>query len=166
MPLLDMSTYAHRSYYALGYPFWKPVESYLDRTRPVAFKIWSCLVFNEQDLIVKVRASTLEAHRKKLTTSVLMGFVFISILCLKQWFAFITFVTAKNYVPLSVKRIYNLVARTEILMHCWEFINRRKFELSLKGESMSDGHWTKQKLPVNNISENTFLSDVHLQLSS
>ena len=61
------------------------VNSHLDKTRPVALKIWLCLIFNEQDLIVKLRASSLQADRRKLTASVLMGFVPIAILCLKQW---------------------------------------------------------------------------------
>ena len=43
----------------------KPVDSRLDKKRPVASKIWSCLIFNVEDLIVKLRASTLQADRKK-----------------------------------------------------------------------------------------------------
>ena len=57
-----------------------------------SFEIWYCLIFNEQDLIVKLRASTLQADRRKLIPSVLMGFVLIATLCLKQWDAFTTFV--------------------------------------------------------------------------
>ena len=45
----------------------KPVDSYLDKTRPLARKVWSRLIFNEKDLIVKFRASTLHADRRKLT---------------------------------------------------------------------------------------------------
>ena len=37
----------------------KPADSYLDKTGLVALKIWSCVFFNEHDLIVKLRASTL-----------------------------------------------------------------------------------------------------------
>ena len=44
----------------------KPVDSHLDKTRPVALKLWSCLILNVQDLIVKLRASTLQADRRKL----------------------------------------------------------------------------------------------------
>ena len=79
----------------VGISIQKPVDSHLDKTRPVALKIWACLIFNVQDLIVKLRASTLQAYRRKLIASVLMGFVLIAILCLKQWVAFITFVTVK-----------------------------------------------------------------------
>ena len=43
----------------------KPVDSHLDKTKPVALKIWSCLIFNVQDLNLKLRASTLQADRRK-----------------------------------------------------------------------------------------------------
>ena len=61
----------------------KSVDSHLDKTRPVALKTWSLVMFNVQDRIVKLRASTLQADRRKLIASVLMGFVLIAILCLK-----------------------------------------------------------------------------------
>ena len=62
----------------------KPVDSDLDKTSSAALKMRSCLIFNVQDLIIKWRASTTQADRKKLTASVLLGFVLIAILCLKQ----------------------------------------------------------------------------------
>ena len=52
----------------------KQVDSHLDKKRPAALKIWSCPISKEQDLIVKLRASTLQADRRKLTALVLMGF--------------------------------------------------------------------------------------------
>ena len=52
----------------------EPAYSRIDKTTPMALKILSCLLFNEKDLIVKMRASTLQADRKKLTALVLMGF--------------------------------------------------------------------------------------------
>ena len=85
----------------------KRVDSHLDKTRPIALKIWSSLVFNVQHLIVKLRASTLQADRKKLIASVLMGFVLTAVLCLKQWDAFITFVPVKSCAHLSLKKISN-----------------------------------------------------------
>ena len=57
------------------------------QNKTLALKIWSCLIFNVQDLIVKLRASKLQADRRKLIASVLMSFVLIEILCLKQWVA-------------------------------------------------------------------------------
>ena len=52
----------------------KPVEPYLDKTRPAAMKIWSCLIFYEKDQNVKLNASLQQADWRKLTASVLMGF--------------------------------------------------------------------------------------------
>ena len=72
----------------VGISFQKPVDSHLDKTRPVAWRKWSCFIFNEQDLIVKLGASTLQADRK-LTVSVLMGFFSLQH-CLKQWVPFTT----------------------------------------------------------------------------
>ena len=95
----------------------KRVDSYLDKTRPEVFKIWSCPISNEQDLIVKLRASTLQVDRRKLIASVLMGFVLIATLCLKPWVAFITSVPVKSCVPLSLKKIFNVVAKRESSMH-------------------------------------------------
>ena len=90
----------------LGISIQKPLDSHLDK-RLVALKIWSCLIFNVQDQIVKLRASTLEADRRRLTASVLMGFVILTILCLKQWVAFTTFVPVKSSAHLSLKKISN-----------------------------------------------------------
>ena len=101
----------------VGISIQKPVDSHLDKTRPVALKIWSCISFYEQDLIVKLRASTPQADRKKLTASWLMGFVLIAILCLRQCVAFTTFVPVKSCVHLSQKKISNMVARRESSMH-------------------------------------------------
>ena len=83
----------------------KRVDSYLDKTIPVTLKIWSCLIFNAQELIVKMRASTLQEDRRKLSPSVLMGFVLIATLCLKQWVASTTFVPVKSCAHLSLKKI-------------------------------------------------------------
>ena len=95
----------------------KRVVSHLDKTRPAALKIWSCPISNEQDQNVKLKASSQQADRRKLTASVLMGFVLIATLCLKPWFAFTTSVPVKSCVLLSLKRIFNVVARRESSMH-------------------------------------------------
>ena len=91
----------------VGISIQKPVDSYLDKTKPLALKLWSCLIFNDQDLIVKLRASTLQADRRKLIASVVMGFVLIATLCLKQWDAFTTFVPVKSCAHLSLTKISN-----------------------------------------------------------
>ena len=79
----------------VGISIQKRVDSHLDKTRPAALKIWSCPISNEQDLIVKLRGSTLQADRRKLTASVLMGFVLIATLYLKPWVAFTTSVLSR-----------------------------------------------------------------------
>ena len=144
----------------------KRVDSHLDKTRPVALKIWSCLIFNEQDLIVKLRASTLQADRRKLAASVLMGFVPIAILCLKPWVVFITSVLVKKYVLLFLKRIFNVAASRESSMHWDESIYRRKVSMVLKSGSANSGDCTKKLILLHNISQYTFLAGVHLQLSN
>ena len=89
------------------------VDSHLDKTRPAALKILSCLISNKQDQNVKLKASLHQAERKKLIVSVLMGFVLIATLCLKPWVAFTTSVPVKTCVLLSLKKIFNVVARRE-----------------------------------------------------
>ena len=95
----------------------KRVDSYFDKTRPAPLKKRSCLVSYEQDQNVKFKASLQQAHRIKLTASVLIGFVLIATLSLKPWNAFTASVPVKSCVPFSLKRIFNLVARRESSMH-------------------------------------------------
>ena len=95
----------------------KPVDSHLEKTRRVALKIWSCLIFNLQDLIVKLTASTLQADRKKWIASVLMGFVLIARLCLKQWVAFTTFVPVNSCAHFSLRKISNVAIGEENSMN-------------------------------------------------
>ena len=101
----------------VGISIQKRVDSHLDQTKPAALKIWSCPISNEQDQNVKMKASLQQADRRKLTASVLMGFVLIAILCLKPWVAFATSVPVKSCVLLSLKMIFNVVARRESSMH-------------------------------------------------
>ena len=63
------------------------------------------------DQNVKLKASLQQADKKKLTASVLMGFFLIVTLCLKPWVAFTTSLPVKSCVFLSLKRIFNVVAR-------------------------------------------------------
>ena len=101
----------------VGISIQKSADLHPDKTRPVALKIWSCLIFNVQDLIVNMRASTLQADRRKLIASVLMCFVLIAILCLKQWVASTTFVPVKSFAHLSLKKISNLAVGKENSMN-------------------------------------------------
>ena len=101
----------------VGISMQKRVDSHLDKTRPAALTRWSCLISNEQDQKVKFKASLQQADRRKLTASVLMGFVLIATLCLKPWVAFTTSAPNKCCVHLSLKKIFNVVARRESSMH-------------------------------------------------
>ena len=141
----------------------KPVDSHLDKTRPVALKTWSCPIFNVQDLIVKLSASTLQEYSGKLIASVLMGFVFIRILCLKQWFAFTTFVPVKSFDHLSLKKISKMAVGKETLMNWDEAIYRKKVSLSMKCGNLSGGDFTRQPIMLNYISERVSLTDDQLQ---
>ena len=93
----------------------KPIHSHLDKTGPLALKLRLCLILNEKDLMVKLRASTLQADRRKLNVPVLTDSVFIAILCLKLCVAFRTFVLIKSSVRLSLKKILNVALRTKEL---------------------------------------------------
>ena len=141
------------------------VDLRLDKTRPAACKIWSCPISNEEDKNVELKASLQQADRRKLTASVLMGFVLIATLCLKPRVAFTTSVPVKRCVRLSLKRIFNMVARRESSMHWEDTINKKKDSRLLKCGSANGKDCSKQLILLNNISENTFLTGVHLQLS-
>ena len=150
----------------VGISFQNRVDSNLDKTRLAALKIWSCPVSNEHDQNVKLKASLQQAERRKLTASVLMGFVLIATLCLKPSVNLTSSLIAKSCVPLSVKRIFNVVARGESSMHWGDTIYKRKASRFLKCGSANGGDCTKQPILLNNIFENTFLTDVHLLLSN
>ena len=141
---------------SVGKSIQNPVDPYLDKTRPVALELWSCLIFNVQDLM---RASTLQADRRKLTASVLMDFVLNATLCLKQWLAFTTFLPVKSSAHLSLKKISNVAVGKENSMIWDEDVYRRKLLLSLKGGNGSDGDFARQPLMLNYVSERFSLTD-------
>ena len=76
------------------------LDSRLNKTRPAALKKRSCPDFNKQDSNVKTKSSTLQADKRKLTISVLMGFVRLATLSLRQWVAFTTFILVKKHITL------------------------------------------------------------------
>ena len=149
----------------VGISIQKRVDSHLEKTRPAALKIWSCPISNGQDQNVKLKASLQRADGRKLTASVLMGFVLIATLYLKPWDAFTTSVPVKSCVLLSLKRIFNAVAKRESLMRWDDTICKRKASRLLKCGSANGGDCTKQPILLSNISESTFLTGVHLHLS-
>ena len=150
----------------VGISIQKRVDSHFDKTTPAALKIWSCLISNEQDQNLKLKASLQQADRRKLTALVLMGFIFIATLCLKPWVA-LPLLSLPIAASLYHWRGYsNLVARRKSSMHWDDTMYKRKASSLLKCGSANGGDWTKQPILLNNISENTFLTGVHLQLNN
>ena len=147
----------------VGISIQKPAGSHLDKTRPAALKIWSCLIFNNQDLFLKLRDSTLQADKIKVTASLMMDIVLIAILYLKQWVAFTTFVRAKSFVHLSLKKVWNVAVIKKKSINWNEAIYRRKVSLSLKCRNASGGDFARQPPMVNYISERISFTDDHLQ---
>ena len=95
----------------VGISVQRQIDFNLNKTRPIALKIWSCLIFNEKDQITKVRASIQPAERTKLTTSVSTLFVLIATLCLKQLAALTINIPAMKLGRLPMKRIFNVVVK-------------------------------------------------------
>ena len=50
-------------------------DSRPNKTKPLAFKIWSCPIFNKQDPNVKLKTSTIQADRKKIDCCSVGGFL-------------------------------------------------------------------------------------------
>ena len=145
----------------IGISIQEPRDSHFDKTRLAALKIRSWLIFNEQDLIVNLKVSTLQADRWKLTALVLMGFAVIAKLCLKQWDAITTFVRVKSGFRLSPKKISNMAVRKETSLNWDEVKYRREVSRSLKSGNRSGGDSTRQPLMLNYICGENSLTDDH-----
>ena len=76
-------------------------------------------LFQRKDQNKKLEVFLQHADRKKVTALVLMGFILIATLRLKPRIAFTTSVPVRKYVLLSVKKIFNAVARREGSRH-WD----------------------------------------------
>ena len=124
----------------------KRVVSYLDKTRVAALKIWWCLSSNEQDQNVKLKASLKQADRRKLTSSVLMGFVLIATLCLMPWVAFTTSVPVKSCVPLSLIKIFDVVQKEKA----------RCIETILYTRESLQGYWNVGLRMVETVQNNQY----------
>ena len=121
----------------------------------------SCPIFNEQVQNVKLKTSLQQAYRK-MTDLVLMGFfpycntVFEAISCFY------------HFCPCQEVRSF----LTEVVIHFGSdvltrhFIQEKGFNVVEMGGGAIGEDCTKQSILVDNISENTFLTGVHLQLSN
>ena len=146
----------------VGISIQKRVDSHLNKTRPAALKIWSTNKTRMWDWKLLYNRQTEENWLLQCW----WVFVLIETLCLKPWVAFTTSVAANSCVPLSLKRIFNVVARRESSMHWDDTIYKRKALRFLRCGSANGGDCTKQPILLNNISENTFVTGVHLQLNN
>ena len=90
------------------------------------------------------------------------GFFLIATLSLKPWVVFTTSVPLKSCVLLSLKEIFNVVARRESSMHWDDTIDNRNATRLLECGSATGGDCAKQPILLNNISKNTFLTGAHL----
>ena len=130
----------------VGISIQKRVDSHLVKTRPAALKTWSCPISNEHDHNVKMKASLQQAVVRKLTASVFLGFGLCETLYLKPWVAFATSVPVKSCVLLSLKGLFNVLAKRESSMHWDNAIYNRKASRLLKCGSANAGDCTKQPL--------------------
>ena len=89
----------------------------------------------------------------------------IAKLCLKLWFAFITFVPAKKCVHLSLKKSSNAIARRKSSMNWDKTTYRKKVSLSLKYRIVSGRDYGGKPIMLNNIAEETFIRHIHLHIS-
>ena len=140
-------------------------DSHLDETRPLALKIWSCHFLNKQDQNTKLRASTQQVDRN-VTPSVLIVSALIATLRSKQSVALTTSVPVKKFVRLSVNTIFNAVVKRENLMNWGKTIYKKKASLLPKCRTVNGGDCIRQAIMSENISDQTFLTDIHLQLSN
>ena len=95
-----------------------------------------------------------------------MVFVLIAPACLKQSGASPTFVPVKNFVRLSLKKIWNTVAKKESSINSGEDTYKRKAWLSLKCGSVSGGYCTRQLLMLDKKLEQFYLIGVHWQITN
>ena len=146
----------------VGISIQKPVDSHLDKTRAVALKIWSCTIFNEQEPIVKLRASTLQAEKQKLTASVTMGFILIAI-PFEAMGCFYHFCPSHELRPSLTEEDIKRGTEKRELDELRRNLCRRKVSLSVKCGHVSGGDFKSQPLMLNRISEKTSLTDGHLQ---
>ena len=149
----------------VGISIQKRVDSYLDKTRPAALKIWSCLISNEQDQNVKLKASLQQADKKNDCFNVdrfcsHCNTVFEAMGC------FYHFCPCQNLRPsLTEKDIQRGSRKIELDALRRHFIQEKGFKV-IEMWQYECGDCTKQPIPLNKLSENTFFIGVHLQLSN
>ena len=151
--LLNLSNHGSRSLYALGLRFRNEYIHTSTKQDPQLWKYGHVLFQKNRTRMWNWKLLYNRADRKKLIALVLMGFVLIATLCLKPWVAFTTSVPVKSCVPLSLKKIFNVVARRESSMHWDDTIYKRKATKFLKCGSANGGDCSKQPILLKKIQE-------------
>ena len=154
--LLDVSTHAYRSLYALGFEFRNEQVHTSTKQGPQLWKYGHVFFPTNKTRMWNWKL----LHNRQAEENwllVLMGFVLIATLCLKPWVAFTTSVAVKSCVLLSLKRIFNVVARRESSMLWDDTIHKRKASKLLK--------WFTTRTYVDNSSNRKLLTSTLHNLS-
>ena len=126
----------------VGTSIQKPVDSHLDKARPAALQIWSCPISNEQDQNVKLKAS-LQRQGEENWLLQCWWVLFSLPHCVWSHGLLLPLLSLSRAASLSLKRVFNVVARRESSMHWDDTIYKRKAARLLKGGSANGGDCTK-----------------------
>ena len=149
----------------VGIAIQRRVDLRLDKTRPAALKNLPCPISNEQDHSENIKASLQQVDRRKLTASVLMGFVLIPTL-FEAMGCFYHFCRCQELHPsLTQKDIQRGSKKRELDALRRHYVQEKSLMII---EIWECQWWRRTKKPIlwNNISENIFLTGVQLQLSN
>ena len=126
------------------------VMSYFQRRRPQS----------------KMKETIKQADRRKLTASMLLGFVLIAALCLKPWVVLTTFFLVKKRGHPSLKSLSNVVVKKERLIN-WDddTVYKKKASRSIECGCSKNRDCRRQALVSKNMSQKTFFTGIHLKLS-
>ena len=160
-----MSTYVDRSLYALVTQFRNWQIHIWTKQDPQLWKYGHVLFSTNKTRFWNRKLS----HNKQSKENRLLQswrLFFTATLCFKLWVASTTFVPVKKCVHLSLRRVSNVAVNRKSSMRWDDTIYKKKASRLLKFGSANGGDCTKQPTLLNNISENTFLTGVHLQLNN
>ena len=110
-------------------------DSRLIKRRPVALKIRLFPIFNKHDRNVKLKTYTLQAGRRKMTASVLIGFYGSATLFLESWVFSIIFLSVENCIHPSLKKRSNLTGRGELNASRRHYVQRNGLMLLECGDA-------------------------------
>ena len=147
----------------VGSPIQKTAHSHLFKTKPVALKIWSCLTFNEQHQIVKMKASLLKVENND--HFIVDGFCCHCTIVFEVMVCFYPFCPCQEvrscFIGEGIKR-----GSRESSMNWDEVLYRKKASLLANCWSVNTGKCTRQPILLKNIFEKNSLTDIHWQLSN